>query len=93
MDNTISVTEVNVFPFKEGPTLGHLRGIATAVINGAVRILGIRILEDDSGLFIGFPIDPFYKGEADRYLVECTTKEAKKAIEDAVIEKYRAVIG
>jgi len=93
MGNTISVTEIKVFPFEECLSLGHLRGIATVVINGAVRIRGIRILEDVGGLFIGFPADPFYKGEDSRYVVECVTEDAKKVIKDAVLEQYRAAIG
>ena len=89
MANSIKVTNVQVFPFKESPAIGRIRGIAMVEINGAICVRGLRIMRGDEGLFVGYPVDPFYKGEEYRYVVECITEEAKKAIETAVLDKYR----
>ena len=89
MANSIKVTNVQVFPFKESPAIGRIRGIAMVEINGAIRICSLRIMSGENGLFVGYPVDPFYKGEEYRYVVNCITEEAKKAIETAVLDKYR----
>lgn len=85
------VTQVKIFPFKEGPYLGHLRGFATIEVFGALSIRGLRIMEgvDEGNYFVGYPVDPFYKGEDSRYIVEPMNENVKQAIKDAVIGKYQ----
>lgn len=85
------VTNVKIFPFKEGPNLGHLRGFATIEVFGALSIRGLRIMEgvDEGNYFVGYPVDPFFKGEDYRYIVEPLNDTVKQAIKDAVIGKYR----
>lgn len=85
------VTNVKIYPFKEGPSLGHLRGVAIIELFGAISVRGLRIMEgvDEGNYFVGFPIDPFYKGEDSRYIVEPMNENVKQAINDAVIGKYQ----
>lgn len=92
MSSTIEVTKVQVFPFKEAPSLGRIIGVAHIEINGAIRINSLRIMRGEDGLFVGFPFDAFYKGEETRYIVDCITEDAKKAIETAVLDKYRQLV-
>lgn len=83
------VTKVQVFPFKEGINLGHLRGLATVQISNAFTIRGLRVMQRDDGqMFVGYPVDPFYKGEDYRYIVEPLNEDVKAAVEHAVLAKW-----
>ena len=88
MSKGIEVTAVKVYPFKESPSLGHIRGMASVELNGAIRIRSLRIMSGDTGMFVGYPVDPFFKGEDYRYVVECIDDEVRQAIEKAVLAKY-----
>lgn len=41
----LAVTHVEVFPFNEGPSMGHMKGLATVVLNDQLHIRGLRIIE------------------------------------------------
>ena len=88
----LAVTNVQVFPFKEGPNMGHIKGLASIVLNDQLLIRGLRIMEGQFGLFVGFPIDPFYKGEEMRSLIAPFTRSLREHIENCVLEKYHAAI-
>ena len=88
----LAVTAVQVFPFKEGPTLGHMKGLATIVLNDQIQIRGLRIMESEYGLFVAYPLDPFYKGEDYRSICLPITKQLKEHIENCILEKYQASI-
>ena len=85
------VTNVKIYPFKEGPNLGHMKGLAVIELFGAISVRGLRIMEgvDEGNYFVGYPADPFYKGEDSRYIVEPMNENVKQAINDAVIGKYQ----
>ena len=85
------VTNVKIFPFKDGANLGHMKGIATIEVFGALSIRGLRIMEgsEEGKYFVGFPIDTFYKGEDYRTIVTPLNDSVKQAINDAVIGKYQ----
>lgn len=84
------VTKVQVFPFKDGANLGHMKGLATIEVFGALVIRGLRIMEgsEEGKYFVGFPIDTFYKGEDYRTIVTPVNENVKQAITHAVIGKY-----
>ena len=87
------VTKVRVFPLKEGANLGHFRGMATIEISNAFSIRGLRIMQRDDGqLFVGYPVDAFYKGEEHRYMVEPLNEDVKAAVEHAVLAKWHEVM-
>lgn len=86
------VTAVQVFPFSEGRALGHIKGLAQVVINDALVIRGLRIMDGENGLFVGYPFDPFYKGDEFRSIVFPMKGELREHIEAAVLEKYQAEI-
>lgn len=88
----LSVTNVQVFPFKEGPSLGHMKGMATIVLNDQIQIRGLRVMEGENGLFVGYPNDPFYKGEDYRSICCPITRQLREHIETCVLEKYQAAI-
>lgn len=86
------VTNVQVFPFVEGANLGHVKGLAIVVLNDQLMIRGLRITEGESGLFVGYPNDPFYKGEDFRSIVFPITKQLAEHISNVVLEKYGAIM-
>lgn len=86
----IPITNVQVFPFKEGNSLGHLKGLASVVLADQIQIRGLRIMEGENGMYVGYPLDPFYKGEDLRSVVVPVSRQQREAIENAVLEKYNA---
>lgn len=87
----LAVSEVKVFPFKEGPSLGHMKAIAEIVLNDQFIVRGLRIMDGEYGLFVSYPNDPFVKGDDFRSLVTPLTRQLREHIEACVIEKYTAV--
>jgi stage V sporulation protein G len=87
----LAVTHVEVFPFIEGPSMGHMKGHATVVLNDQLHIRGLRIMDGENGLFVSYPVDPFYKGEDFRYVVAPMSRELREHIENCVLEKYQQV--
>ena len=88
----LAVTQVSVWPFKEGPNLGHMKGIAQIVLNDQMVIRGLRVMDGQNGLFVGYPNDPFYKGEDFRSLCNPITRQLKEHIENCVLEKFQAAV-
>ena len=86
----LSVTQVQVFPFKEGPSMGHMVGMASVILNDQFQIRGLRIMDGENGLFVGYPMDPFYKGDDFRSVCFPITRQLREHIENCVLEKYSA---
>lgn len=84
----LAVTQVQVFPFKEVPSLGHIKGLASVVLNDQFLVRGLRIMEGENGLFVGYPLDPFYKGEEFRSVCFPMSRQLREHIENCVLEKY-----
>ena len=89
--DVLAVTNVQVFPFKEGPSMGHIKGYANIVLNDQLQIRGLRVMEGENGLYVGFPNDPFYRGEELRSVVAPITRQLREHIENCVLEKYQEV--
>ena len=85
----LSVTAVQVFPFREGANMGKMLGLATVVLNNQLTIRGMRIMDGENGMFVGYPTDPFYKGEDLRSSVFPITRALREHIENCVLEKYQ----
>ena len=84
----IEVTKVDVYPFKEGAYIGRVKAIANIVLNDQIQVRGLRVMDVENGLFVGYPVDPFYKGEGFRNIVFPITSELRHHIEKSVLEKY-----
>lgn len=84
------VTAVQVFPFKED--LGPTKAMANIVLNDQLVIRGLRVKDGVNGLFVSFPIDPFYKGEDLRCVYWPITRQLREHIENVVIEKYQQYV-
>ena len=84
----IEVTQVNVYPLNEGAYIGRLKALANIVLNAQIQVRGLRVMDGENGLFVGYPVDPFYKGEGFRNIVFPITAELRHHIEKSVLEKY-----
>ena len=88
----IAVTNVLVFPFKEGANPDHMKALATIVLNDQIQIRGLRVMDGENGMFVDYPLDTFYKGEDYRSLVMPITRQLREHIENCVLEKYQAAV-
>lgn len=52
---------------------------------------GFRIIEGYLGLYVGFPIDPFFKGEDLRCIAQPITRKLRENIENCILEKYQEI--
>ena len=84
----LSVTSVQVFPFRDGAKLGNMLGLANVVLNGQLLLSGLRIMDGANGMFVGYPPNPLYKGEDLRSSVFPITRALREHIENCVLEKY-----
>lgn len=84
----LKVTDVQVYPFRNGPSLGHIKGLATVVLNDQFQVRGLRVMEGETGLFVGYPNDPFYKGDDFRTICSPITRQLMEHIENCVLEAY-----
>lgn len=88
----LAVTSVLVFPFRDGPSLGHIKGLAQVVLNDQFLVRGLSIMDGENGLFVGYPVDSFFKGEEYRTVCNPVTRQLREHIENCVLEKYQAAI-
>lgn len=84
----LSVTSVQVFPFRDGARCGNILGLANVVLNDQLVIRSLRVMDGVNGMFVGYPNDPFYKDEDLRSIVFPMTKALREHIENCVLEKY-----
>lgn len=91
--DVLAVTKVQVFPFKEGPSgFGSLRALAMVVLNDQLVIRELRVMDGENGLFVSYPVDPFFKGDDSRSVCHPITRQLREHIENCVLEKYQATI-
>lgn len=89
----LNVTKIQIFPFRESPSLGRIKGFASIEIEGAIRFHGIKIIKaaNSGELVVGYPLDPFYKGEEYKNLVSIIDPYLKAEIDKQIIDKFKAV--
>ena len=59
----LEITQVQIFPFNRTDLGRNFKGLATITIEDQFVIKGLRIVDGVNGLFVGYPCDPFFKGE------------------------------
>ena len=87
----MEVTDVKVYKFKSLPGANRIKGVAEIVLNEQLILRGLRIVEGSMGLYVGFPIDPFFKGEDLRCIAQPITRKLRENIENCVLEKYQEI--
>lgn len=88
----LAVTDVEVKVFPSLPGADHIKGVAQIVLNDQMIIRGLRIMDGTSGLFVSYPIDPFFKGESFQFLVNPLTTQLREHIENCILKKYQDAV-
>ena len=89
----LAVTQVQVFPYT-GPhqSRRNMKALAQVVLNDQLVISGLRVMDGINGLFVSYPLDPFYKGEELRSICNPISRQLREHIENCVLEKYQASV-
>jgi stage V sporulation protein G len=87
---TLVCTSVQVYLVKE--IRSKVRAFARVILNSQIQLTGIRVIEGEHGLFIGFPLDPVHKGEDFQNIYYPITRELKDHMETCVLEKYHEIL-
>jgi stage V sporulation protein G len=85
----LAVAQVRVFPFKDSVNLGHVKALAEIVLNDQLVIRGLRVMDGVNGLFVSYPLDPFFKGEEFRTICNPISHHLREHIENCVLERYQ----
>ena len=88
----LAITDVEVKVFPSLPGADHIKGVAQIVLNDQMIIRGLRIMDGTSGLFVSYPIDPFFKGESFQFLVNPITRHLREHIENYMLKKYQDTV-
>lgn len=80
----VKVSRVHMLQDAQGKT----RAYADVIVSGAVAIHGVRVIEGDKGLFVSFPAEKSEKDGRYYEVVHPVTKEAREAIQQAVLGEY-----
>lgn len=88
----LTVTQVRVFPFKDSVNLGHVKALAEIVLNDQLVIRGLRVMDGVNGLFVSYPLDPFFKVDDFRTICNPISRHLREHIENCVLEKYQASV-
>lgn len=80
----IEVTNVKVVKLDIN---NKIRAVASVVINNAICIKDIKVLESEQGFFIGFPGVKTPKGEY-KALTHPINQETREIIQKAIIEEF-----
>ena len=84
----IIVTDIKIFPFKDSG-LGHIRALANVVLNEAIMLRRLRIVEDNNELSLSYPLDPFFTGTGYNSTIVPVTRELREYIENEVLKQYQ----
>lgn len=87
----LAVTDVKVTLFPNLPGAANVKGVAEVVLNDQFIVRGLRILDCTTGLFVSYPVDPFYKGEDLRCIAQPITRNLRENIENCILEKYQEI--
>lgn len=83
----MKITEARVYPLSNKDS--NLKAFASITIDDVVCITGIRIIEGKNGLFMSMPQSKDNEGEYHDVAFPIT-KDAREAIQDAVLDEYEA---
>ena len=89
MKTGIDITETRIFPFKNAKT--KVKAFAHIILNGALRLGGLRVIEGENGLFVGYPSE---KGKDGNFydVYHPINKESRTLIQDAILADYQKAV-
>ena len=86
----LAVTDVKVYPLPDFRKNGPTKAVADVVLNDQLVLRGLRVIDGVNGLYVGYPVDPFWRDDDFRTLYNPLTRQLKEHIENCVLEKYHA---
>jgi len=90
MENTtLEITNVKIYTLENNDS--KLRAFAHIVINNALKITGLKVIEGKNGLFAAFPDRKDRDGNF-MSLVRPLSKEIHQKIQEEVIHSYQTAI-
>ena len=89
IENGLTITEIRVWPLHVEQAL-RIKAMATITFNETLRVNGCRIIEGAKGPFVSYPSEK--KPESENWIsyAHPVTRSASNAIQDAVIEHWKA---
>ena len=88
MSNKIEITEVKVYPAKEG---GKLKAYATIVFENCFIVRDLKIIEGEKGFFVSMPSRRRKDGTF-RDIVHPLDSETRQMVEDFIIKEYHKLL-
>lgn len=85
----LAVTQCKVYPMVAFDNESKIRAIVEVVINDQLLIRNLRVMDGINGLYVGYPPDPFYKGENFRTICNPITRQFREHLENTILEKYQ----
>lgn len=70
-----------------------IKAIADVSFEGGFRVTGIKVCQGSKGLFLGMPSNSYTNSDGEKKYTDIffpTTKEAREALTEEVISKYKA---
>jgi len=90
MENaTLEVTGVSIYHIKNENS--KLKAFAQIILNNALKISGLRVVEGENGLFTAFPDQKNKNGEYFSLVVPLN-KEVYQTIREEVIHSYQSAV-
>lgn len=88
MSKKIEITEVKVYPAKDG---GKLKAYATIVFENCFIVRDLKIIEGEKGYFVSMPSRRRKDGTF-RDIVHPLDSETRQMVEDEVIKEYHKLV-
>lgn len=87
--NGLTITEIRIWPRRD-PDASRVKAMATITFNGVLRVNGCRLIEGAKGPFLSYPAEKKPGEDVWISFVHPVTRSASNAIQDAVIEHWKA---
>lgn len=88
----LAITAVHVHILPETPAMGKLKAMADVVVNDQLQLRGLKVVDGQNGLFVGYPNDPFYKGDDYKTIYQPIARQFREHLDNCVLEKYQEVL-
>lgn len=89
----MNITAVRIYPFETRESGGRMLAYAEIEIDSGLLVRGLRVMETGSrGLFVGFPAQRVRREKLVELIVPLT-REARRAVREAVIGEYKRLTG
>lgn len=82
----MKVTDIKIAKRDNASADSHVVADVTVVMDGCLILRGLKIMDAENGLFIGYPTDP--DRSFSTYIVPIT-RELREHIENSILERYQ----